>query len=288
MHKKLTQLALLLILSFAAAQPVMYVSSSFTEQVLMYDLSGNFLGSVSNTPIKLPYGLMLDEQGDLLVSSSGGGNAVMLVSARGRDKPYPYLRANGLTTPDALRKGPDGLLYVTLHEPGQVMRFDTLTGKSLGIFVDGKANGLVGASGLDFGPDGDLYVASYDSDQVLRFDSKTGAFKDIFAKVDDPGGLEFGRNGNLYVADGNRNAILKFEAKTGMLLEVFSKGGHLNGPWGIAFGPDGNLYVANYLGNNVEVFDGRTGAFLKSFAGEGRVKGPTYITFGEQQPNTPK
>lgn len=282
MYKKLFLLAILLASTLAVAQPVMYVSSNFTEQVLMYDLDGNFLGSISKTPIISPYGVIFDEQGDLLVSSSGTGSAVMRVPASSEGRSKPYVVVDGLVTPDALRIGPDGLLYVTLHELGQVVRFDTVTGNFLGVFVDGKPNGLMGASGLDFGPDGSLYVASYENDQVLRFDGETGAFKDVFAQVDDPGGLEFGPDGSLYIADGKRGAILKLDAETGALLEVFSEGGHLDGPWGITFGPGGDLYVANYLGNDVEVFDGTTGAFLRSLAGGGRVEGPTYLTFGEQ------
>lgn len=277
--KRLLPLVFVLNIFFAFGQPLMFVSSPALEQVLEYDLEGNFLGIINDSPIPKPYGILVQDLQTLLVSSSGTGNSVVKL-VHDRD-PETYLTAPGLETPDAMVLGPDGNIYVSLHDPAKVFRFEMKSGKFMGVFVDGTLLGVEDASGIAFGSANDFFLAGYGSGNILRFDGVTGDFLGEFAKVDGPGGLAF-RDNILFVADSNRNAILRFDTITGESLGVFSKGDHLNGPWGIAFGPDDNLYVANFLGNSIEVFDGVSGDHIRTLANDGQLLEPAYIAFGNR------
>jgi hypothetical protein len=56
-----------------------------------------------------------------------------------------------------------------------VVKFDPLSGASLGNFVTSSSGGLNGAIGVEFGPDGNLYVASLNTDIIERYNGMTGA-----------------------------------------------------------------------------------------------------------------
>ena len=86
--------------------------------------------------------------------------------------------------------GPDGNLYVDSNIPDRILRYDGITGASLGAFVTAAGNGgLDGPNGLSFGPDGNLYVSSISSDEVFRYNGATGAFIDVFVTAAS-GGLD--------------------------------------------------------------------------------------------------
>ena len=75
--------------------------------------------------------------------------------------------------------GPDGNLYVSSLNSGQVVRYNGTTGAPPGVFASG--GGLSGPRGLLFGPDGNLYVSNSDTNSVLRYNGTTGAFIGVFA-----------------------------------------------------------------------------------------------------------
>jgi DNA-binding beta-propeller fold protein YncE len=75
-----------------------------------------------------------------------------------------------LSRPDSVWiSAPDGNLYVVSGMTNRVVKFDPLTGTSLGDFVSSGSGGLSGAIGVEFGPDGNLYVASLNTDIVDRY-----------------------------------------------------------------------------------------------------------------------
>jgi len=149
------------------------------------------------------------DQPHLLVANTTGSNIVAYSQSGGRYLgEFISAGAGGLTDPDSMVIGPDGMLYISSGvslEGSAILRFDPDTGAFLGRFAGG--NGMRRPYAIAFGPDGLLYVASFRSDQILRFDGTTGAFVDAFAVGSgQPGGL--------------------------------------NGPTGMTFGPDGALYVS--------------------------------------------
>ncbi len=111
-------------------------------------------------------------------------------------------------------------LYVADTSPGPdfsadtVKRFDAITGKYQGVFVQPAAGGLQGARGLIFGDRGDLLVSNQNVDldplpgDVLRFDGRSGAFKNELVATSDsnapvsPQGIASSEDGrHLFVTD---------------------------------------------------------------------------------------
>jgi hypothetical protein len=119
--------------------------------------------------------------------------------------------------PQAVKLGPDGLIYVTSENTQQILRYrnDTLE------FVDVFAT-LPGAdpTGFAFGPNGDVYVAAYKTSDVRRL-SATGAAIDIPVPFRAAGllgpdnGITFGPDGNLYVPGYDSNSVVRHDPRTG-------------------------------------------------------------------------
>jgi len=126
----------------------------------------------------------------------------------------------------AVRLGPDGLLYVTSEISQQILRYrnDTLE------FVDVFAT-VTGAdpTGFDFAPNGDVYVAGFRTDDVRRL-SPAGAAVDIpvparAAGLDGPdNGITFAPDGNLYVPGYYSNNVIRHDPRTGQTSAVVTRG----------------------------------------------------------------
>lgn len=204
--------------------------------------------------------------------------------------------------------GPDSNLYLSTYSGvfgagSEVLRFDSKTGASLGMFVPTKSGGLQGATCMTFGPDGNLYVAGDENAAILRFNGFTGAFMDAFVPAHPyadsvtPRGLAFGPDGHLYALAGpprqagaapsyvEPDRILRYDGATGALMgEFVSPGPELGTATAIVFGPDGNLYVGttkqlvqqtgpvySHTGR-ILVYNGTTGAFIRALDPLDRAK----------------
>ena len=119
--------------------------------------------------------------------------------------------------PQAVKLGPDGLIYVTSENTQQILRYrnDTLE------FVDVFAT-LPGAdpTGFAFGPNGDVYVAAYKTSNVRRL-SAAGTAIDIpvpfraAGLIGPDNGIAFGPDGNLYVPGYDSNSVVRYDPRTG-------------------------------------------------------------------------
>jgi streptogramin lyase len=198
--------------------------------------------------------------------------------------------------PQILTFGPDGNLYVpTVALPnsppplfgGGILRFNGVTGASLGVFAFDAGNG---PRGITFGPDGNVYATT--GNNIQRFDGKSGAFIDNFVpccppELFDSQGLRFGPDGNLYVVStpiptypmGN---VVKYDGKTGALLGTFSSGTSPSLPHDLVFGPDGNLYVGSVIDGRILRYNGQTGSFMGAFVSTGSdgLDSPWGLAFG--------
>lgn len=223
----------------------------------------------------------------ILVASSTRGNILRYGQRDGR---LLGELAAGISHPDTMIIGPDGMLYVSSGTtPGDsaVLRFDPCTGAFAGTFAAG--HGMHRPYGMAFGPDGRFYVASFLSDQILRFDAATGAFIDVFATgnatpggLNGPNSLAFDANGALYVSTegsvavggtptfpGLPSQVLKFDVHTGTST-VFAdqppaspEGLGFVSLLGLAFGPD-----CRRGGHGDR--QGRCDLFVSDFAGDVR------------------
>lgn len=184
----------------------------------------------------------------------------------------------GLTLPEDLAFGPDGLLYVTDRFADVVKGFDGegIEQASLG----GFGSPVDDPTGLLFGPRGNLFVSSHGSDEVLRFDHDA-VLVDSFgggSPLDGPAGMAMGPGGKLYVASHETDEVLVFD-RFGVHVDSLGVADDLDGPWGIAFGRDGRLYVASMLQDRIKVF-GTDGMFEEELGDDVLLDEPADLAFG--------
>jgi len=214
------------------------------------------------------------------------GDGTIMRCAGGSGKVLSVL--GGGLTPIGLAFGPDHNLYVTSHDDGTIVRFNPMTGVSLGTFIPRGSGGMATPITLAFGPDGNLYVVTEgnQSGEIRRYNGKTGAPMGQFIPpgkggLADPVDMTFGPDGNLYVTSISKDNVLRFNGKTGTPLGTFVKphSGGLRNPHSLVFGPDGSLYVGGASG--VLQYSGRTGEFVRVFAfPSDRLSGGDGLAFG--------
>jgi DNA-binding beta-propeller fold protein YncE len=193
-----------------------------------------------------------------------------------------------------------------------VKRFDAITGKYQGVFVQPAAGGLQGPRGLVFNYRGDLLVSNQNvfldiSGDVLRFDGRSGAFKNELVASGDPNapfapqGIALSEDGRyLFVTDLGGGpatpppgALKEFTAYGGFVANLTPPPDKLATdsyhPRAIVIGPDRRLYVSNMpifggIGGQVLRFDQKTGKFIDGFindaGGVGHLNRPQGLVFG--------
>lgn len=180
----------------------------------------------------------------------------------------------------AVRLGPDGLLYVTSEMSQQILRYrnDTLA------YVDAFAT-LPGAdpTGFAFGPDGNVYVAAFRTNNVRRL-SATGTPIDIPVPLGAAGlngpdnGITFAPDGNLYVPGFYSNSVIRFDPRTGISSVAVAKGAMgLTATRGILPEPDGSgLLITGENSGQLLRLDLATGAVSVRAS---KLSNPTGLAF---------
>lgn len=214
--------------------------------------------------------------GDLYVGSNRPDGAIMRFDgSTGDPKPSvgntgAVFAHGGVNGTAGFGFGADGNLYVAYDSANAVIRFDGVTGDSLGTFVQSGSGGLLGAAGLAFGPDGHVYISSRNNDSVMRYDGQTGAplpsagnVGALFATgggVDEPNGLTFGSDGNLYVASRFNDRVVRYNGTTGGAMGVFvDAGSGLDHPMDVRFDSAGTLTVSSNGNHRVLRYQGPAG-----------------------------
>lgn len=126
----------------------------------------------------------------------------------------------------AVRLGPDGLLYVTSEMSQQILRYRNDTLEFVDVFA--TVPGL-DPTGFAFAANGDVYVAAFKVDQVRRL-SATGVALDTpigtgGGGLDGPdNGITFGPDGNLYVPGYYSSNIVRHDPRTGTTTTAVARG----------------------------------------------------------------
>ncbi len=178
----------------------------------------------------------------------------------------------------AIRLGPDGLIYVVAEERSTIHKYRADTLEYAGVFTVTPA---MAPLSIDFAVDGIAYVAGYSSNDVKKFDRAGtligAAFPARASGINGPEiGTMFGPDGNLYVPGYNSNSVVKFDPRTGLTsVAVAARAGGIVQPRGLLLNParthffltaEGSGQVMRYRVSDGELTEFKRGLFKPSSA----------------------
>jgi uncharacterized protein YjiK len=225
-------------------------------KVIAYDTIGQFtsdtitvtvenqeeIGYVTKWYTDNPYDVVLDSDGNLLVSGSG------------RIKKY----------------APDGTYISAIENTGSG---DFNLDHHFSIAIDNSGN--IYACNHD-----NHNVVKFDSDG--NYVTKWGSFGNDDDQFQSPEGIACDSAGNVYVADNSNHRISKFSSDGTFILSWGTQGGgdgHFHNPQGIAIDASDNVYVVDRHNGRIQVFTSN-GTFQNkwnSTGGENHFDCPSYI-----------
>ena len=245
----------------ASTGGIVYVANGGANTVEAINSAGN--GTVVATNgLSDPFGLALDNAGNLYVSSFDG-TTIEKVTPAGVSSVF----ASGLSSPSGLAFDKAGNLYVANFGANTI---EKITPAGVGTIF--ASTGMNGPTGIAFDSAGNLYVANWSGNYIEKYN--TSGVGSVFAitGLSSPSGLAFDSAGNLYVANFGSTTVEKFTpAGVG---SVFANG--LDQPSGLAFDNVGNLYVANYGSDTIDEF---TPAGVESVFVSSGLNIPLMLTF---------
>jgi hypothetical protein len=149
--------------------------------------------------------------------------------------------ANRLAGAQAIRVGPDGLIYVVAEQGRAIHKYKLDTLDYAGLFANTPP---MGPLSIDFAADGTAYVAGYDSNDVKKFDRSGtligAAFPAGSSGISGPEiGTTFGPDGNLYVPGYDSNNVIRFDPRTGATsVAITTRQGGISRPRGLLLSKD--------------------------------------------------
>jgi DNA-binding beta-propeller fold protein YncE len=192
----------------------LYVTSA-NNSVLRYNgTTGAFLGAFvasGSGGLSGPAGIAFDPSGAYLYVASAGSNQVLKYN--GQTGAFVGVAASaGLSSPQDVKFGSDGLLYVLNYGNNRILRY-TEGGAYVDDYVPAGSGGMADPYFMAFGPTGDLYVTTTGNDQVLQFGTESEALFTVTNTTPSTLPLTV----NYATADGTAHAGTNYTATSGTL-----------------------------------------------------------------------
>jgi len=247
----------------------------------LFSRMADWITGVSKDQGKLvnPFGLALDDAGDLLVADTGANAVCFLDFSRKQWRRWEAAGKIRFQSPVAVaRRG--STFFVADSALGEVLAFDERGRLQFEI-----TNGLERPSGLALQGDR-LYVTDAKQHQVCLYDVVTGKFISRFGRRGGgPGEFNFPTHissdaaGLIYVTDSLNYRIQVFDARGRFQRSFGSAGdgpGHFSRPKGVATDSAGHVYVVDAIFDNVQVFDDQ-GRLLLDWGQAGHAPGEFWL-----------
>jgi len=185
-------------------------------------------------------------------------------------------RINGA---QAVKIGPDGLLWVVSEEAGKILRYRADTYDFVDTFADVGLGW--GATGIAFGDAGDVYVSSYATSVLRRYAIATGERlgADLGAGTILRGpdnGMLSGPDGKIYIPGYDTSNIVRYDPAAGTFsVFVPTQANGIRRTRGLLLSPDGaKLYASSERSGQILRYVLASGAFDREIAnGLGTVTG---------------
>ena len=252
-------------------------------RVSFFTRMGNFLtgGDRGREKLIKPFGLALDEAGNLCVTDTGANAVYFFDLAHRRSQRWTQIGGLSLISPVAIAKR-NGLVYVADSGLRSVLVAD-----EKGRLQHQIKEGLERPSGLALTADR-LYIADAGAHCVLAYDLQGRLLFRFGARGNKPGEFNFPTHlavdpqGRIHVTDAMNSRVQVFDREGHFLREIGSLGdgsGYFSRPKGVAVDRLGQIYVTDALFDNVQIFDPE-GRFLLDFGSAGPLHGEFWMPAG--------
>jgi DNA-binding beta-propeller fold protein YncE len=227
-----------------------------------------------NIALQKPFGLALDENGNLCVTDTGANLVCYLDFTHKKWRRYPASGKTAFVSPVAVARR-NGIFYVA----------DSALGKVLAFRDDGKSafeitNSLVRPVGLAISGNS-LAVVDSQAHDVSVFDLAGNFIFKFGKRGTGPGEFNFpthiaGDAGGHWLVTDSLNCRIQIFSDDGKFISQFGSSGdtsgHFGRPKGVAADSFGHIYVADAVFDNVQIFDA-TGQLLLNFGQSGAGAG---------------
>jgi DNA-binding beta-propeller fold protein YncE len=221
-------------------------------------------GGHDSAQLVKPFGIALDDAGNLLVTDTGANAVCCLDRARKKWLRWEQVGKIRFASPVAVARHHD-TIFVADSGLGKVLAFEP-NGKLLFEIT----RELERPSGLAISGD-KLLVADSQRNQVVIYDLRGGFISSFGHRGGNPGEFNFPTHiatdarGCIYVTDSLNCRIQVFDASGQFLRVIGSPGdgpGHFSRPKGVAVDQLGHSYVVDALFDNVQIFDDQSRLLL--------------------------
>ncbi len=237
--------------------------------------------AAGNEPFIKPFGIALDEKGNLCLTDTAYRTVGYLDRAKNKWRRWDHLGPVRFLSPVAVARRA-GIFYVADSARPAVIAF-----RDDGKLLFQITNRLARPSGLTITGDR-LCVADSERHCIWQYDLRGQPIGQFGERGAGPGQFNFPTHlgtdaaGRLYVTDSMNSRVQVFDAAghfQSQLGQLGDSPGHFSRPKGVAVDSFGHIYVLDALFDNIQIFD-REGRFLMSLGASGGGPGEFWLPNG--------